>query len=181
MSKSKRNRPRVADLIRGGIAPTQDEELIDDLELEDVEDEDIVLGAESSDEVKDDEGVGETEDGETEDEDELDVVVDDAPAMQEAGESTVGGIFLNKIFRHDNQLAHRVIADMMLTDLSTVTDRLREWYTSQPPEVFSSYDSAKGATYQFLVNSYEQFAFDEDFAHAIAHWFTHTLGLRRRR
>lgn len=176
MSKSKRNRPRVADLIRGGIAPTQDEELIDDLELENVEDEDIVLGAESSDEVEDDEDVGETED-----EDELDVVVDDALEVQEAGESTVGGIFLNKIFRHDNQLAHRIIADMMLTDLSTVTDRLREWYTSQPPEVFSSYDSAKGATYQFLVNSYEQFAFDEDFAHAIAHWFTHTLGLRRRR
>lgn len=103
------------------------------------------------------------------------------PEDEDDNTSTIGSMFLNRLFKFDPNVAHRVVADLLLTDLLEVSDNLRGWYSTQKPSDFASYELAKSATFQYLIKTYEEFDVERNFAHAVAHWFVNSLGLRKQR
>lgn len=185
-SKSKKNRSKVSDLIlknrKDQVIAEEPEREEDDLEMEEVEDDEgtIVL-TEDADEPEEVEDIDETEDDESDDEEEETSALVASPVAETTEETTIGSIFLNRVFKFDTQLAHRLVADMMMTDLVDVSNYLREWYVQQSPSVFANYDIAKENVFQFLIKEFEPFDADHGFAHAVAHWFVYMIGLRKQR
>lgn len=186
-SKSKKNRSKVSDLIlknrKDQVIAEEPEREEDDLEMEEIEDDEstIVLTlTEDADEPEEVEDIDETEDDESDDEEETSALVA-SPVAETTEETTIGSIFLNRVFKFDTQLAHRLVADMMMTDLVDVSNYLREWYVQQSPSVFANYDIAKENVFQFLIKEFEPFDADHGFAHAVAHWFVYMIGLRKQR
>lgn len=185
-SKSKKNRSKVSDLIlknrKDQVIAEEPEREEDDLEMEEVEDDEgtIVL-TEDADEPEEVEDIDETEDDESDDDEEETSALVASPVAETTEETTIGSIFLNRVFKFDTQLAHRLVADMMMTDLVDVSNYLREWYIQQSPSVFANYDIAKENVFQFLIKEFEPFDADHGFAHAVAHWFVYMIGLRKQR
>lgn len=112
----------------------------------------------------------------TEDED-IQAVEED----EDDAQTTIGELFLNRVFKVSPSMAHRMIADLIMTELSEVSDSLREWYIKQQPASFADYETAKDSTFQYLIKEYEQFDTERQFAHAVAHWFVNSLGIRKQR